>query len=49
MTWGFSNGEMCWTEGVAKKGLLGDGFGNPLAKNPFSSDGGKGRFVKAPA
>ena len=40
---------MCWTEGVVKKGLLGDGFGNPRAKNPFSGDGGKGRFAKGPA
>ena len=34
---------------MVKKGLLGDGFGNPLAKNPFSGDGGKGRFAKGSA
>ena len=33
-------------EGVAKKALRGDDLGTPLAKNPFSSDGGKGRFAK---
>ena len=32
--------------GVGKKALRGDDLGTPLAKNPFSSDGGKGRFAK---
>ena len=36
-------------EGVAKKALRGDDLGTPLAKNPFGSDGGKGRFAKGPA
>ena len=33
-------------EGVAKKALRGDDLGTPLAKNPFSGDGGKGRFAR---
>ena len=33
-------------EGVAKKALRGDDLGTPLAKNPFGSDGGRGRFAK---
>ena len=37
---------MSCPEGVAKKALRGDDLGTPLAKNPFSSDGGKGRFAK---
>ena len=34
---------------MVKKALRGDDSGTPLAKNPFGSDGGKGRFAKGPA
>ena len=37
---------MSCPEGVAKKALRGDDLGTPLAKNPFGSDGGRGRFAK---
>ena len=34
---------------MVKKALRGDDPGTPLAKNPLSGDGGKGRFAKGPA
>ena len=49
MTWGFSIGEMCWTEGVAKKALRGDDLETPVAKKGFRSDGGVGRFARGSA
>ena len=40
---------MCRLAGVAKKALRGDDSETPLAKNPFGSDGDRGRFAKGSA